>query len=87
MDLTIIDLDSTSAYAFHVFYIWYANVLQAPFDRFFGKNVCQRKMEAAWEKIAGLKFQLGSYQLPSTQLPFLCKWSQRGKKYVGRVFG
>ena len=45
-------------------------------------------MEAAWEKVQGRNFALSSrtYQLPSTQLPFLCTWSQRGWKYVNRIF-
>ena len=42
-------------------------------------------MEAAWEKVQGRNFALTSrtYQLPSTQLPFLCTWSLHGRKLQG----
>ena len=37
------------------------------------------------EKSSRAQIEPGSrtYQLPSTQLSFLCTWSQRGRKYVG----
>ena len=39
VDLTIVDADSTLAHAFYVFYIRYANVLQAPVKPFWGNLV------------------------------------------------